>query len=77
MSVCASGEEYRGEYRNDVKCGWGEWKSREGVKYEGSFLSDNPHGNFVKSYAGNEIQKGKKMYRIERCIVRLISTVRR
>ena len=45
-----TGEEYKGEYRNDKKCGFGELRSGE-ENYVGNFENDYRHG-YGELYVG-------------------------
>ncbi len=46
---------YRGEFRNDKKCGFGEETYRQKVQYVGNFENDLKHGwGILKRLAVNE-----------------------
>ena len=44
-SVCVGvGDVYVGEWRRDLRCGYGEMKFNNGSLYKGNWYNDNIHG---------------------------------
>lgn len=52
-----NGDQYEGEYCDDLKHGYGVYRWTNGSKYEGNFLKDQKHGNGILTHQNGKISQ--------------------